>query len=151
VDVRIDQTRSETTNAPGILHFMVGENGAPETKIDDFRKTLGAHAFGDVDIALMKFCFVDFDVAADPAKLATDYENLVDTLQREQPQTRFVAVTVPLETIQTGAKAWIKRTLGREPGGYESNARRYAFNEALRHHYAPSQLFDLAHAESTGG
>jgi lysophospholipase L1-like esterase len=151
VALRIDKARSDTSNAPGIVHFMVGENGKPESKIEDFRQTLGAKPFGNVDVALMKFCFVDFDVDTDPAKLASDYENLIDTLQREQPQTRFVAVTAPLETLQTGIKAWLKRTFGREPGGYESNARRYAFNDALRKHYTPAQIFDLAHAESAAG
>jgi hypothetical protein len=151
VPLRIDETRSDASTAPGIDHFMVGENGKPESKVDDFRTTLGAKPFGNVDVALMKFCFVDFDVDTDPKKLAADYENLIDTLQREQPATRFFAVTVPLETLQTGFKAWLKRALGREPGGYESNARRYAFNEEIRRHYAPARLFDLARAESSAG
>ena len=99
----------------------------------------------------MKFCFVDFDVDTDPRKLAADYESAIDALQREQPATRFVAVTVPLETVQTGFKARLKRALGREPGGYESNAQRYAFNEEIRKHYSPAQLFDLARAESSAG
>jgi hypothetical protein len=150
VPIRIEQTRSDASAAPGIMHFRVGENGKPESKIDDFRTTLGAKPFGHVDVALMKFCFIDFDVDTDPKQLADDYENLIDTLQREQPATRFVAVTVPLETLQTGFKAWLKRALGREPGGYESNARRYAFNEEIRKHYA-GRLFDLARAESSGG
>src|SRR3954470_5868978 len=142
VPLRIEQARSESSAAPGIVHFMVGENGKPESKIDDFRKTLGAKPFGHVDVALMKFCFVDFDTDTDPKKLATDFENLIDSLQQEQPATRFLAATVPLETLQTGFKAWLKRALGREPGGYESNARRYAFNEEIRKHYAPEKLFD---------
>lgn len=151
VPLRIESTRSEASTAPGIDHFMVGENGKPESKIADFRATLDGKAFGHVDVALMKFCFVDFDVDTDPRKLATDYENLIDTLQREQPGTRFVAATVPLETLQTGVRAWLKRALGREPGGYESNARRFAFNEEIRRHYAPDKLFDLARAESSAG
>src|SRR3982751_6306266 len=135
VPLRIEETRSDNSGAPGIVHFRVGENGKPESKIDDFRKTLGAKPFGNVDVALMKFCFVDFDSDTDPKKLAADYESLIDTLQREQPATRFVAVSAPLETLQTGLKAWLKRALGREPGGYASNARRYAFNEEIRTHY----------------
>jgi hypothetical protein len=151
VPLRIDNARSDASTAPGIVHFMVGENGKPESKIADFTKTLGAKPFGNVDVALMKFCFVDFDVDTDPKLLAADYENAIDTLQREQPETRFIAVTVPLETLQTGFRAWLKRALGREPGGFESNARRYAFNEEIRKHYAPAQLFDLARAESSAG
>jgi len=151
VPLRIEQARSDASTAPGIVHFMVGRNGEPESKIEDFRNTLGAKPFGQVDVALMKFCFVDFDADTDPKKLAADYENAIDTLQREQPATRFVAVTVPLETLQTGVRAWLKRALGREPGGYASNARRYAFNEEIRRHYAAAQLFDLARAESSAG
>ena len=151
VPIRIEEARSDSSTAPGIVHFRVGENGKPESKIDDFRRTLAARPFGNVDVALMKFCFVDFDADIDPKKLAADYESLIDTLQREQPATRFVAVTVPLETLQTGFKAWLKRALGREPGGYESNARRYAFNDEIRRHFAPAELFDLARAESSAG
>jgi hypothetical protein len=151
VPLRIEEARSDASTSPGVFHFMVGENGKPESKIDDFRKTLSAKPFGNVDVALMKFCFVDFDVDTDPNQLAADYENLIDTLQREQPATRFVAVTVPLETLQTGLKAWLKRALGRKPGGYESNARRYAFNEEIRKHFAKAELFDLARAESAAG
>src|SRR5215471_4884133 len=58
VPLRIDNARSDTTTTPGIVHFMVGENGKPESKIADFTKTLGAKPFGNVDVALMKFCFV---------------------------------------------------------------------------------------------
>lgn len=151
VPLRIDKARSDASTAPGIVHFMVGENGKPESKIDDFRTTLGARPFGNVDVALMKFCFVDFDVDTDPNKLAADYETAIDTLQREQPATRFLAVTVPLETLQTGFKAWLKRLIGRKPGGFEANARRFAFNEEIRKHYAPAQLFDLARAEASAG
>jgi hypothetical protein len=149
VPLRIDKSRSDTSTAPGIVHFMVGENGKPESKLDDFRTTLGARPFGDVDVALMKFCFVDFDADTDAKKLAADYENVIDTLQREQPATRFLAVTVPLETQQTGFKAWLKGVFGKKPGGFEGNARRYVFNEEIRRHYAPAQLFDLARAESS--
>src|SRR5215475_13486631 len=42
VPLRIDKARSDASTAPGIVHFMVGENGKPEGKIDDFRTTLGA-------------------------------------------------------------------------------------------------------------
>lgn len=49
-------------------------------------------------------------------------------------------------------KAWVKQLLGKQPAGYESNARRHAFNESLRAHYgANDDLFDIAALESGHG
>jgi len=49
---------------------------------------------------------------------------------REVPAVTFVHVTVPLTIVQTGAKAWLKRRLGKAPWGEQENVVRHRFNSA---------------------
>jgi hypothetical protein len=150
VPLNIVETRSPPANGAGIFHFAVGENGSPEGKIDDFTRTLGG-GNGGADIALLELCFIDFGPDTDGRKLAARYIAAFEQLQSRFPQTRFVAMTAPLMTIQTGPKAWIKRLLGREPARYAENGNLNDFNMAIRQRFAqPGALFDLAQLESSG-
>lgn len=100
-------------------------------------------------MALMKLCYVDFNAATDARQIANDYIANLDSLASRHPDTNFVAVTVPLMTMQTGTKAWIKQIIGKQPNGYLDNVRRMEFNTALRERYhATGRLFDLARIES---
>lgn len=135
--------------APGLTHFAVGSNGDPLAKINDFAAVVDAGAAADV--ALMKLCYIDFSGSADPAKVAAAYCDTLDALRARHPQTAFVAVTVPLTTVQGGPKALVKRMLGRTPDGQAENLRRHAFNEALRARNGAGRLFDLAALEARGG
>jgi lysophospholipase L1-like esterase len=138
--------------APGLHHFKIGRNGEPRSKIEDFDATMSHKIAGTADIALMKLCYTDFDSEANPQQLARDYIAEVDQLASRFPQTTFVPVTAPLTAVQTGPKALIKKLLGKEPAGYDSNARRKLFNETLRQHYANRDLlFDIAAIESDFG
>jgi lysophospholipase L1-like esterase len=139
----------------GIQHFKVGHNEKPETKLADFRGTLAA-SFADgvqaPDVALLKLCYIDFGQDIDPKQVAQQYIATVDELARAHPQTVFVPMTSPLTTVQTGPKAWLKKVLGKDPGGYADNARRQVFNETLRSRYATGgTLFDIAALESARG
>lgn len=132
----------------GISHFTIGENGDPLSKIKDFAAVIDAGAAQNADVALMKLCYVDFNAATDAEQLADSYSASLDSLARRHPGTKFIAVTAPLTTVQTGPKAWIKRLLGKQPAGYIDNFKRWEFNIALRKRYlATGRLFDLARAE----
>lgn len=148
--LRILETRRPPAGEPGLFHFKVGQNGAPEGKIQDYVQTVSSDP-ADIDVALLKLCFIDFNAASDPRRLAQDYADAIQRLQAARPQTRFVAITAPLTTVQTGPKAWIKRLLGQSPAGYDSNLRRQAFNDVLRQRFPHNRLFDLARLESTAG
>lgn len=146
----------ETSQAPqqwqGIAHFKVGENGKPEGKIAQFAATINANAFAQADIAMLKLCYIDFNGGAvDPEKLAATYGDTLAQLQAQYPQTRFVAMTAPLTTIQTGPKAWVKRAMGKAPAGYEDNLRRQQFNERIRERFSGHSLFDVARLEASSG
>ena len=134
---------------PGLTHFAIGRNGEPLEKVRDFAAAVDAAA--PVDIALVKLCYIDFSYGADPSAVARAYGDTLDALAARHPMTAFVAVTVPLTTVQGGPKALVKKLLGREPAGLAENARRQAFNDALRARSGPGRpLFDLAGLESAG-
>jgi lysophospholipase L1-like esterase len=146
----ITETKSPLTS-PGIHHFKVGRNGEPQSKLADFQTSLQGGLGQSADIALLKLCFIDFEMSRDARDLARSYIAELDQLAREYPNTVFLPATAPLTTVQTGPKAWIKRLLGQAPAGYTSNARRAQFNQVLRQHYAGQPLFDIAALESEGG
>lgn len=151
VTLSVTETR-EAFAAPGLHHFKIGRNGEPRSKLEDFDATMSGDIAGTADIALMKLCYMDFDSEANPQQLARDYIAEVDRLASRFPQTTFIPVTAPLTAAQTGPKALIKKLLGKEPGGYESNAKRQLFNQTLRQHYANRDvLFDIASLESGFG
>lgn len=148
--VALDVVESRANPGAGsIIHFKIGENGQPVTKIEDFRSAIEFGAANGMDVAMMKLCYLDFAAETDAVTLAQRYIALLEELQESHPGTRFVAITAPLTTVQTGPKAWAKRVLGRAPAGYETNLRRWEFNEKVRARFADTgQLFDLARIES---
>lgn len=148
VAYELTESRS-APSAPGITHFKVGKNEDPMSKIKDFEDTLRGGAVQGVDIALVKLCYVDINSSTDVQALAEAYSSSLDRLSREFPDTVFIAVTVALRTVQSGPKAWLKRLLGREPGGYADNFRRQELNTILRSRYGgKGRLFDLAKYEA---
>jgi lysophospholipase L1-like esterase len=139
----IVETRDIPQEGTGLFHFKVGENGNPKGKLADFFALL-SESTAAPDVALIKLCYIDFNESTDGTALAAEYIATLDRLKQARPSTHFVPVTAPLTTIQTGPKAWIKQALGKQPAGYEVNARRNAFNEALRARYDSNDLFDIA-------
>jgi len=132
---------------PGIGHLFVPENGDPMLKLANFRKALGEGS--PVDIALVKFCYVDIKADTDMRALFAAYQKTIDELRARNPRTTFVHVTLPLTTVQTGPKAWAKRLLGRAPYGTIDNVKRDEYNTMLRRAYAGREpIFDLARIES---
>jgi hypothetical protein len=133
--------------APGITHAHIGANGDPLGKLAAFAQAVDGG--GAIDVALMKFCYVDFHAGTDPAALFARYQETLAGLAARHPGTTFVHVTAPLTTIQGGWKPLVKRLLGRETSPAE-NARREAFNALVRRAYQGKEpLFDLARLEST--
>jgi hypothetical protein len=140
---------SAAITAPALVHTTVGENYDPLSKIQAFddlvRNQVGEH----VDVAFFKFCYVDFDGTTDVDGLFETYQQTMDALVRDFPQTTFVYVTVPLMAKDQGIKAFVKSVIGRvDPAN--ANLQRHRFNQLLREEYADTgRLFDLAQAEAT--
>lgn len=137
--------------APGtVLHALVGDNGQPDRKLDDFERLLDGGLAAQVDVALVKFCYVDVDARTDVRPLFERYLSRLAALRARHPGVTFVHVTVPITVVQSGPRAWVKRVLGRAPWGHDDNVRREAFNALLRQEYAGKEpLFDLAEVEAT--
>ena len=130
-------------------HGPVAENGNPLLKLRSFENALGA-APSRVEIALVKFCFVDVVAGTDPRALFARYEETMRMLRSRHPRTVFVHVTVPLTRVQSGWKALVKSLLGRAPYGFEEDVRREEFNALLRQAYDGREpVFDLARIEAT--
>jgi hypothetical protein len=139
--------RAASLDGPGIGHLFVPENGDPLRKLASFRQALGAGSAAD--IALVKFCYVDINAGTDMRALFDAYRETIDELRLKNPRTTFVHVTLPLTTVQTGPKAWVKRLLGRAPYGTIENVKREQYNALLRRTYAGREpIFDLARLES---
>jgi hypothetical protein len=135
---------------PVFAHSHIAENGDPDSKIDQFAAIIRGRVGDRADTALFKLCYIDIVAGTDVQKIFSHYKETLSQLKKNYPVTRFVHVTVPLTTLQTGPKAWVKRALGRPAGGYEDNIARSAYNELVRKEYAGREpIFDLAKIEST--
>ena len=139
--------RAANLQGSGVGHVFVPENGDPLQKLANFKRSLGAGSHAD--IALVKFCYVDISADTDMRGLFDEYRSTIDSLRKANPRTTFVHVTLPLTTVQTGPKAWVKRLLGRAPYGTIENVKREQYNALLRRTYAGREpIFDLAEVES---
>jgi hypothetical protein len=131
------------------LHTEVGNNGEPDKKCDDFLNILSMDLLNHLDIALLKFCYVDVQAQSDVQKIFNYYKMTMDTIKKKYPNLKLVHVTVPLSILQTGLKATLKKIIGREVGGFSANVKRNQFNDLLKEHYKNEPIFDLAKIEST--
>ena len=151
-DIRLNMVNLGDRPAPSGPYFaesLVGKNGKPRTKCDAFARHVAELAPDSLDIALMKFCYVDFKTETDVAAVFAMYRSMVDSLRQKAPHVLFVHVTVPLTVRTAGWKKILKRVLGREEASDIENAKRNEFNGMLRQQYAGEPVFDLAAIEST--
>jgi hypothetical protein len=151
VALRVVDVSGSPSTAPSTLsHLFLGNNGDAPAKLDAFSRALASLASPSPDIALVKFCYVDFATGTDAHALFSRYQATIEGLRSRHPKTTFVHVTAPLSAVQGGPKAWAKRLLGKTPYGFVENARREEFNVLVRRAYAGRDpLFDLARVEST--
>jgi hypothetical protein len=143
------ETRAPRSES-GFYHAVIGQNGDPLGKVADFEAIMHSGAGSNIDIAMMKFCYVDFSPATDVEAVFTAYRETMQRLETEYPKTIFVRATVPLETCESGVKAFAKRMLGRPTRG-DSNAVRERMNAMIRRECRERDLplYDLALIEST--
>ena len=143
-------TRDAPRPAPLLLHARVGRNEAPSSKCEAFSQILDEGRAGRVDLAVLKFCYVDIGAATDVEALAASYTGCLDALGHRHPDTTFVPVTAPLRQTPGGPGVWAREFLGRTNHTKAANARRHAYNVQLRRQYAGRPLFDLAASQCTG-
>jgi hypothetical protein len=146
----ITQGRGQASGDSGFIeHAFIGENEKPQLKIVEFDAKLRAGVGGQVDVALMKFCYIDITNDTDTGALFARYRDTLAALERDFPQVVFVHVTVPLMTQQARLSQLKSRLTGNTRFGPAENAARERINALIRREYAGAHLFDLAEVEST--
>jgi lysophospholipase L1-like esterase len=141
------QSASQLT-ANAFAHTYVAENTQTLKKLSSFEQAMSAPAPG-LNLALMKFCYVDITAQTDVKHLFAQYQQTVAKIKARQPGIKVVHVTTPLTTVQTGWKATLKTLMGKAPYGVLENLKREEYNQLLRQAYGSREpLFDLARAES---
>jgi hypothetical protein len=125
-------------NQPGpkggfIADQLIGENGKPLLKLEDFDRTMRGGMGRQVDVALMN---IDGKHGMDVDALFARYRNTMGALERDFPNVTFIHVTVPLFT---DALEWEKA----------DDVAVERLNALIRGEYGGHHLFDLAAIEST--
>lgn len=131
-----------------LLQTAIGQNGKPGAKCEDFRQVM-KQLQGRVDVALFKFCYIDFDDQSDAAAIFDTYARTMDEMKQQYPEVIFVHVTAPLRSIERGPGVWARELLGKRNRAKYANAARGEFNRLLRERYAADPIFDLAAVMST--
>lgn len=136
-------------SVPSVQDALIGENERPLLKIEDFDARLRGGLAEQVDVAMMKLCYIDITVQTDVAALFEAYRTTLAALERDFPRVSFVHVTVPL-TAEPGALSRLRsRLTGSQRYGPAENVSRERLNALVRDAYADAHLFDLAAVEST--
>jgi hypothetical protein len=151
VRLRVVETRqAKDLETPALAHALNGENGDPLGKIAAFRGALEGGLGPKLDMALLKFCYVDFRTNERVPAVFEEYRRTMAALKTTYPQMTIVHMTVPLTVVQTGPKAWVKRLIGRPVYGVNENIARTEFNDLIRREYQNREpLFDIAALEAT--
>lgn len=134
-------------SGPALVETMIGRNEDPGSKLDHFARVMSEHGDG-FDVAMFKFCYIDFSPQTDVKALEERYRRVMSQVAGAHRHTRIVHITVPLTITQSGPKAIVKSWLGRPVWGALENQKRSEFNDWLRTAYAGAPLFDLAAVES---
>lgn len=132
-----------------VNHAFIGQNVKPLLKIQDFEAKLRSGIGQQLDVAMMKFCYVDVTARTDVDALFVCYRKAVAALQRDFPKVTFAHVTVPLVTDQGLLSKLKHRITGGSGDGTADSAARERLNALIRREYAYDHLFDLAAIEST--
>jgi hypothetical protein len=127
-----------------LVHALIGENRHPVGKLENFDATLRAGLGEQVDVAALKFCYIDIRWNSDVEALFSRYQDTLSQLESDYPDVQFVHLTVPLTTGPYGIRDHLKIVAGRN-----DNAARERYNDLMRQSYGEGELFDLAMLEAT--
>ncbi|HTO93629.1 MAG TPA: hypothetical protein VMM80_04635 [Bacteroidota bacterium] len=134
---------------PWCADAIVGRNGDPASKCAAFAATVDRLSRDSLELAVLKFCYVDIKPGRDIDSMFREYERTVMGLKQSHPALIIVHATVPLTERAPWWKRAIRKVLGREETTDESNAGRARFNEMLTGRFGGEPLFDIARLEST--
>ena len=155
IDLNIVNSKDfDSIDGAAIFHDNVGRNTKPKSKLMAFKNALESSEDQRVDIAILKFCYVDIRHDSNPQEEFDQYLSTISDLEDRNPHTTFVHSTVPIEARNSSVtrvlKESIKTLIGR-PGVVDDNRVRQRYNELLRSAFAGRGLvFDIARYEAVG-
>jgi len=130
---RLTAPVSADVTGPYLSDSYIGENYDPDGKLRDFDETLRGGMGDRIDVAFLKFCYVDITADRDVEALFLNYRRTLSSLQAQYPNVTFLHLTAPL-------------TVGQVP----DSLAREKFNTLMRAEYGGTgRLFDIAAVEST--
>ncbi|MBN2020375.1 MAG: hypothetical protein JW749_09135 [Sedimentisphaerales bacterium] len=139
---------------PVFAHSPVGKNRQPTSKIEQFAEIMNSGVGEKVDVAILKFCYIDVTNDSNPREIFDEYKSAISDMERSYPRVKFLHLTAPLKSPPKGAKKTIKgfvKWLLRRPTEIDDNLRREQYNKFIREEYGKTDcLFDLALVESVG-
>jgi len=158
IKLNIKKTRDVMDmEVPVLAHDWIGSNMKPSTKTQAFKDTLRGGIGKKVDIAFMKFCYVDITSNTNVNELFNIYKETVEELKNEYPSVTFIHLTTPLtakpqgfQAVKQTGKNIIKKILGWPVFDHKDNINRNEFNELMKQEYSGTEpIFDLAAIEFT--
>ena len=151
VQISKSETRDlANTAGSSLVHFRVGENRDPYSKIEDFAALVRQIPKDEPSLAFFKFCYIDFSPTADVEAIFAAYKEKMLALRDSSGNCRIVLCTVPVTTVQKGPKALAKRILGKPLIHARENVIREAFSDRIRTELGGEfPVFDLARVEYT--
>lgn len=146
----VESCHPDAFAAPALGHSRAGRNHEPRTKIDAFSDILGAGLGNKVDLALLKFCYVDVAEGSDYAGLFDYYRSVMTQLATAYPRTRLIHVTLPVTVMPSLVRRILGSLRRRHNRTAHDNLARAEYNRLLTQAYAGrAPVFDLATIEST--
>jgi hypothetical protein len=133
-----------------LAHMQAGRNYDPLSKITDFVATLDSGIGKCVDVAFLKFCYVDITKDTKIETLLDTYRKEFEILKSNYPKTVFLHFTVPLKSQDVGLRTKLFHLVGTKTSTFLDNQKRNLFNELLVKEFSGiDPIFDLAGIEST--
>ena len=105
--------------------------GEPWLKVQDFDAKMRSGLGRRVDVAMMKFCYVDVTADTDVDALFATYRETMAALRHDFPEVTFIYVTVPL-TTESLLSQLKSRITGSKGYGAADNAARERLNALIR-------------------
>jgi hypothetical protein len=143
----VESKSPEAVHAPAFVETHIGQNTDPQSKNSDLLAIMNQ---GFAGIAMFKYCYVDIGETTDVQQMFNAYRATIDEVHHGHPGVRIVHTTVPLTTVDSSPKTWLKSILGRNTA-QDDNIKRNHFNRLLLETYGNEPIFDLAKVESTHG
>ena len=144
IRIAASDSTPDLSSGGAIVHSLIGANGDPKGKLVNFDAAAPGGLGEKVDVALVKFCYLDVTKGTDVDELFRTYKATFDALERDMPDVVFLHTTVPLTVPPSGIKAHLKALLQ----GVD-NPTRERYNALVRAAYPADRLLDVAAIEGT--